>query len=81
MQYANYLALLAKYIVNALHKWDSKHLHYDSLRVAILQNMFSIPATCILNVAIAVILSSKHMRSKCPPAPSLIRPGNIVVFN
>ena len=81
MMYANWLALLAKYIVNALDKWDSKHLHYDSLRVAILQNMCSILAIFILDVMIVVILNSKHMKSKCHLVPSLIRPGHIVVFN
>ena len=81
MQYANYLALLAKCIVNALDKWDSKHLHYDSLRAMIGLAMCSIPAIFVLNVMIVVILNSKHMKSKCPLVRTLMRPGHIVVFN
>ena len=81
MLFANWLALLAKYIINALDKWDSKHLHYDSLRAMIGLAMCSIPAIFILDVVIVVILNSKHMKSKSPPARSLTQPNHIVVFN
>ena len=81
MLFANWLALLAKYIVNALDKWDSKHLHYDSLRAMIGLAMCSIAASFIPNVVIVVILNLKHMNLKCPLAPSLMRPGHTVAFN
>ena len=42
---------------------------------------FSIPDIFILDAVTVVILKLKHMKSKCPLVPSLIRPGHIVVFN